>query len=235
MNDSSPVRLASKEVGSLTEAIGNIADGSTVLIGGFGPAGLPTVLIQGLIESGARDLVVVSNNAGNGDIGLAALLKEKRARKIICSYPRQSDSYVFDSLYRSGELELELVPQGTLAERLRAGGTGIAAFYTPTGYGTTLADGKETRMFDDRGYVLEHGLRGDVALIRGGRADTIGNLTYRMTGRNFGPMMAAAATTTIAEVTDVVEVGQLDPETVVTPSIYVDRLLVTSSHIGATS
>lgn len=219
---------ASKVVRSLTEAIGDIADGATVLVGGFGPAGLPTVLIQGLMESGAKDLVLVSNNAGNGEVGLAALLKEKRARKIICSYPRQADSYVFDSLYRSGDLELELVPQGTLAERLRAGGAGVAAFYTPTGYGTTLADGKETRMFDDRGYVLEHGLRGDVALIKAGRADTLGNLTYRMTGRNFGPVMAAAATITIAEVTEVVEPGQLDPEIVVTPSIFVDRLLMTS-------
>lgn len=210
--------------------MGDIADGSTVLIGGFGPAGLPTVLIDALIDSGAKDLVVVSNNAGNGDIGLAALLKAKRARKIICSFPRQADSYVFDALYRAGELELELVPQGTLAERLRAGGNGVAAFYTPTGYGTTLAEGKETRMFDDRGYVLELGLTGDVALIRAAKADTLGNLTYRMTGRNFGPVMAAAATTTIVEVPEVVEAGQIDPEIVVTPSIFVDRVVVTTSE-----
>lgn len=206
-------------------AVAGIADGSTVLIGGFGMAGMPVHLIDALIRQGATDLTVVSNNAGNGDTGLAALLAAGRVRKMVCSFPRQSDSWVFDGLYRAGEIELEVVPQGNLAERMRAAGAGIGAFFCPTGVGTPLADGKETREIDGRHYVLELPIRGDVALIGAHRADRAGNLVYRKTARNFGPVMAAAATTTIAQVSEVVEVGELDPEVVVTPGIYVDRVV----------
>ncbi len=206
-------------------AVAGIADGSTVLIGGFGMAGMPVHLIDALIRQGATDLTVVSNNAGNGDTGLAALLAAGRVRKMVCSFPRQSDSWVFDGLYRAGKIELEVVPQGNLAERMRAAGAGIGAFFCPTGVGTPLADGKETREIDGRHYVLELPIRGDVALIGAHRADRAGNLVYRKTARNFGPVMAAAATTTIAQVSEVVEVGELDPEVVVTPGIYVDRVV----------
>ncbi|MGW5137817.1 3-oxoacid CoA-transferase subunit A [Nocardia beijingensis] len=206
-------------------AVAGIADGSTVLIGGFGMAGMPVQLIEALIEQGATDLTVVSNNAGNGDTGLAALLAAKRVRKVICSFPRQSDSWVFDSLYRAGEIELEVVPQGNLAERIRAAGAGIGAFFCPTGVGTQLAAGKETREIGGRTYVLEYPLRGDFALIGAYRADRMGNLVYRKTARNFGPVMATAATTTIVQVKEVVETGALDPEAVVTPSIYVDKVV----------
>ncbi|WP_369199265.1 3-oxoacid CoA-transferase subunit A [Streptomyces sp. PU-14G] len=207
------------------EAVAGVEDGSTVLVGGFGLAGMPFDLIDALIRQGAGDLTIVSNNAGNGDVGLAALLKAGRVRKVICSFPRQSDSYVFDDLYRAGRVELEVVPQGTLAERMRAAGAGIGAFYSPVGVGTPLAEGKETREIDGRVHVLEFPIKGDVALISAHRADTMGNLAYRKTARNFGPVMATAATTVIAQVTEIVPAGGIDPETVVTPGIFVDRLV----------
>jgi 3-oxoadipate CoA-transferase, alpha subunit len=206
-------------------AVADVPDGATVLIGGFGPAGQPIELIDALRRQGARELTVVNNNAGNGDTGLAALLATGNVRKIVCSFPRQSDSWVFDELYRSGRIELELVPQGNLAERMRAAGAGIGAFFCPTGVGTPLAEGKEQRTIDGRDYVLEYPIKGDFALIRAHRGDEVGNLVYRKTARNFGPVMAAAATTTVAQVTDVVPAGGLDPEAVVTPGIYVDRLV----------
>ncbi|GLY06810.1 MULTISPECIES: 3-oxoacid CoA-transferase subunit A [Actinoplanes] len=206
-------------------AVAAVRDGDTVLVGGFGMAGMPVTLIDALIEHGAGDLTIVSNNAGNGDTGLAALLAAGRVRKMICSFPRQSDSWVFDGLYRAGKIELELVPQGNLAERMRAAGAGIGAFYCPTGVGTTIAEGRETRVIDGREYVLEFPIRGDVALIRAHVADRLGNLVYRKTARNFGPVMATAAAVTIAEVSRIADVGDLDPEAVVTPSIYVNTLV----------
>jgi 3-oxoadipate CoA-transferase alpha subunit len=208
------------------EAVAGIEDGSTVLVGGFGMAGMPVALVDALIEQGATDLTVVSNNAGNGDTGLAALLAKGRVRKVVCSFPRQADSWVFDGLYREGRIELEVVPQGTLAERMRAAGAGLGGFYCPTGVGTPLAEGKETREIDGRTYVLELPLPGDVALVGAHVADRMGNLVYRKTARNFGPVMATAARTVVAQVSEVVEVGALDPECVVTPSIYVDRVVV---------
>lgn len=207
------------------EAVSGIEDGSTVLVGGFGLAGMPFDLIDALIRQGTKDLTIVSNNAGNGEVGLAALLKSGRVRKVVCSFPRQADSFVFDELYLSGKLELEVVPQGNLAERMRAAGAGIGAFYSPTAVGTPLAEGKESRVIDGREYLLEYPIKGDYALISAYRADRLGNLVYRKTARNFGPVMAAAATTTIAQVGAVVETGALDPEAVVTPSIYVDRVV----------
>jgi 3-oxoadipate CoA-transferase alpha subunit len=211
---------------AVDDAVADIPDGATVLIGGFGTAGQPMELIDALRRHGARDLTVVNNNAGNGDHGLAALLKTGNVRKIICSFPRQSDSWVFDDLYRSGRIELEVVPQGNLAERMRAAGAGIGAFFGPTGVGTPLAEGKEQRTIDGRDYVLEYPLRGDYALIKAHRADRMGNLVYRKTARNFGPVMATAAATTIAQVSEVVETGELDPEVIVTPSIFVHRVVV---------
>lgn len=207
------------------EAVAGISDGSTVLVGGFGMAGMPVTLVDALIDSGAHELTVVSNNAGNGDTGLAALLAAGRVRKIVCSFPRQHDSWVFDDLYRAGAIELEVVPQGNLAERMRAAGAGIGAFYSPTGVGTLLAEGKEERVIDGRRYVLEMPIRGDVALVGAEAADPMGNLVYRKTARNFGPVMATAATTTIVEVRRTVALGDLDPEAVVTPGIFVDRVL----------
>jgi 3-oxoadipate CoA-transferase alpha subunit len=207
------------------EAVAGIEDGSTVLVGGFGLAGMPFDLIDALVRQGATDLTIVSNNAGNGEVGLAALLEAGRVRKVVCSFPRQVDSYVFDGLYRAGKVELEVVPQGNLAERMRAAGAGIGAFFCPTGVGTPLAEGKETRVIDGRAYVLELPIRGDYALIAAYRSDEMGNLVYRKTARNFGPVMATAAATTIAQVTEVVPTGSLDPEAVVTPSIYVDRIV----------
>lgn len=207
------------------DAVVGIHDGATVLIGGFGTAGQPMELIDALCRSGVRDLVVVNNNAGNGDIGLAALLAAGQVRKIICSFPRQSDSYVFDELYRSHKIELELVPQGNLAERMRAAGAGIGAFFSPTGAGTPLAEGKELRSIEGRDYLLEYPIRGDAALIKARRADTAGNLVYRKTARNFGPVMATAATLTIVQVDEIVERGQIDPEAVVTPGIFVNRIV----------
>jgi 3-oxoadipate CoA-transferase alpha subunit len=212
-------------VQTAAEAVTAVPDGAIVLVGGFGMAGMPVELIDALIEAGPGDLTIVSNNAGNGDTGLAALLAAGRVRKVICSFPRQSDSWVFDGLYRAGQIELEVVPQGNLAERMRAAGAGIGAFYSPTAVGTPLAEGKEVRTIDGRDYLLEYPIRGDVALIKAHLADRMGNLVYRKTARNFGPVMAAAATVTIAQVSRVVEVGALDPEAVVTPSIYVDRLV----------
>jgi 3-oxoadipate CoA-transferase alpha subunit len=211
---------------SLAEAVSGVADGSTVLVSGFGMAGMPVALINALIDQGATDLTVVSNNAGNGDTGLSALLAAGRVRKMICSFPRQADSWVFDGLYRAGKVQLEVVPQGNLAERMRAAGAGIGAFFTPTGVGTPLAEGKETRDIDGRTYVLELPIRGDVAFIGAYRADRAGNLVYRKTARNFGPVMATAATIVVAQVDEVVGVGQIDPEVVVTPGIYVDRIVV---------
>jgi 3-oxoadipate CoA-transferase alpha subunit len=208
------------------EAVRGIGDGSTVLIGGFGDAGMPFALIGALLRQGAKDLTIVSNNAGNGDTGLAALLAAGQVRKVICSFPRQSDSYVFDELYRAGKVELELVPQGTLAERIRAGGAGIGGFYTRTGVGTLLAEGKEVREIDGASYLLERPIRGDVALVRAHVADRMGNLVYRKTARNFGPVMATAAAVSVAEVSEVVTTGALDPEVVVTPGVFVDRVVV---------
>ncbi|MFC4056131.1 3-oxoacid CoA-transferase subunit A [Actinomadura syzygii] len=210
---------------TIDEAVQGVEDGSTVLVGGFGFAGMPFDLVDGLIRQGATDLTIVSNNAGNGDVGLAALLKAGRVRKVVCSFPRQSDSYVFDELYRAGRIELEIVPQGNLAERMRAAGAGIGAFYCPTAVGTPLAEGRETRTIDGRVHILEYPIRGDVALISAHRADTMGNLVYRKTARNFGPVMATAAATTIVQVGEVVPAGALDPEAVVTPGIYVDRVV----------
>jgi 3-oxoadipate CoA-transferase alpha subunit len=207
-------------------AVAGIEDGMTLVIGGFGTAGEPVELIDALIDHGAGGLTVVNNNAGNGDEGLARLIQLGRVRRMICSFPRQSDSWHFDAAYRAGTIELEVVPQGNLAERIRAAGAGVAAFYTPTGYGTPLAEGKETRRIDGTDYVLEYPIRGDVALITAHRADRAGNLVYRKTARNFGPIMATAARTTVAQVQEVVDVGGIDPEVVVTPGIFVDLVLV---------
>lgn len=217
--------MIDKIVASATEALADIRDGATVMIGGFGTAGQPNELIDALIASGAKDLVIVNNNAGNGDVGLAALLAAGQVRKIICSFPRQADSHHFDGLYRSGKLELELVPQGNLAERIRAAGAGIGGFFTPTGYGTELAKGKETREINGKMYVLESPIHADYALIKAEKGDRWGNLTYRMTARNFGPIMAMAAKTTIASVHEVVELGSLDPEAVITPGLFVQRIV----------
>src|ERR1700712_1614627 len=206
-------------------AVADVADGATVLIGGVGPSGQPIDLIDALRRHGASDLTVVNNNAGNGDEGLAALLASGAVRRMICSFPRQSDSWVFDDLYRSGKIELEGGPQGNLAERMRAAGAGIGAFFTPTGVGTLLAGDREVRNIDGRDYLLEYPLKGDFALIKAHVADEMGNLVYRKTARNFGPVMATAATTTVAQVRSVVETGGLDPEVIVTPSIYVNRVV----------
>jgi len=216
--------MIDKSVPTLTDAVAGINDGATIMIGGFGPAGQPTQLIDALIEQGARDLTIINNNAGNGEIGLAALLKAGRVRKMICSFPRQVDSQIFDDLYRRGKVELELVPQGNLAARIQAAGAGLGAIFTPTGYGTPLAEGKETREIDGRHYVLEYPIKADFALIKAHQGDRWGNLVYRKAARNFGPIMATAAKTTIAEVTNLVALGELDPENVVTPGIFVQRI-----------
>ena len=210
---------------SAEAALADIADGATIMIGGFGNAGMPAALIDALIAQGARELTIVNNNAGNADTGLAALLKAKRVRRILCSFPRQADSWHFDALYRAGQIELELVTQGTLAERIRAAGAGIGAFYTPTAFGTRLAEGKETRRIEGRDYVLEFPIRADFALIKALRGDRWGNLVYRKTARNFGPIMAAAAKCTIAQVREIVNLGDLDPENVVTPGIFIQRIV----------
>ena len=217
--------MVDKIVPSAEAALADVRDGSTVLIGGFGGAGVPAELIDALIAQGARELTIVNNNAGHAEFGVAALLKAGRVRRIVCSYPRQTDSHVFDALYRAGKIELELVPQGTLSERMRAAGAGIGAFYTPTGYGTELARGKETRVIDGRSYVLEYPIRGDVALIKADKGDRWGNLVYRKSARNFGPTMASAAKCTIAQVYEVAELGALDPECIVTPGIFVTRVV----------
>jgi 3-oxoadipate CoA-transferase alpha subunit len=217
--------MINKFIASAAEALADIPDGATVMIGGFGNAGMPAELIDALIAQGAKNLTVVNNNAGNADAGLAALIGAKRVKKIICSFPRQTDSWHFDKAYRAGEIELELVPQGTLAERIRAAGAGIGAFYTPTAFGTKLAEGKESRRIGERDHVLEYPIHADYALIKADRADRWGNLTYRMTARNFGPIMAAAARVTVAQVRETVQLGELDPEAVVTPGIFVQRIV----------
>ncbi|MCR6494336.1 3-oxoacid CoA-transferase subunit A [Cellulomonas sp. P24] len=210
---------------TVDEAVADVPDGAVVMIGGFGTAGQPVELIEALLRQGARDLTVVNNNAGNGDVGLAALIGAGRVRRIVCSFPRQSDSHHFDARYRAGEIELELVPQGNLAERIRAAGAGIGAFYTPTGFGTPLAEGKETREIDGRHYVLEYPLHADVALIKAHVGDAVGNLVFRKTARNFGPIMAGAARVTIAQVSRIVPAGAIDPENVVSPGILTSRLV----------
>jgi 3-oxoadipate CoA-transferase alpha subunit len=218
--------VVNKIVPGLRDALAGIHDGATIMIGGFGNAGMPRELIDGLIDQGATDLTIVNNNAGNGDTGLAALLAARRVKKIICSFPRQADSHVFDGLYRSGELQLELTPQGNLAERIRAAGAGVGAFFSPTGYGTLLAEGKETRLINGKNYVLEYPIHADFALIKALKADRWGNLVYRKAARNFGPIMAMAAKCTIVQVDQVVELGELDPEVIVTPGIFVQRIVV---------
>ena len=217
--------MIDKVKASAAEALADVKDGSIVMIGGFGTAGMPFTLIDALIAQGAKHLTVVANTAGNGNTGLAALLKAGRVRKILCSFPRQTDSWVFDELYRAGKIELEVVPQGNLAERIRAAGAGIGAFYCPTGYGTLLAGNRETRRINGRDYVLEYPIQGDVALIRAHKGDRWGNLVYRKTARNFGPVMAMGARTTVAEVNEVVALGALDPEAIVTPGIFVQRIV----------
>lgn len=222
--------MRSKEIVSVPDALKDLRDGATLLIGGFGLAGQPIQLIDGVLEHGARDLTIVSNNAGNGNTGIAALISARRVSKVICSFPRQHDSWAFDAAYRASRIELEVVPQGNLAERLRAAGAGIPAFYTPTGVGTLLAAGREHREFGGRTYILEQALHGDVALIGGFRGDPLGNIVYRKTSRNFNPVMATAARMTIAQVDRIVAVGDLDPESIVTPGIYVDRIVAVGSR-----
>jgi 3-oxoadipate CoA-transferase alpha subunit len=217
--------MIDKTVPNLAAALADVPDGATIMIGGFGTAGLPDELVEALLAQGAKGLTIVNNNAGNGDTGLAGLLAAGRVRKVICSFPRQVDSHHFDRLYRAGQIELELVPQGNLAERIRAAGAGIGGFFTPTGYGTELAHGKETREINGRMYVLENPIHADYALIKAERGDRWGNLTYRMTARNFGPVMATAAKITVASVHEIVELGTLDPEAVVTPGLFVQRVV----------
>ncbi|MFP2513706.1 3-oxoacid CoA-transferase subunit A [Buttiauxella agrestis] len=224
--------MINKSVATLEEAVAGIFDGATIMIGGFGTAGQPTHLIDALIAQGATDLTIINNNAGNGEVGLAALLKAGRVRKMICSFPRQVDSQIFDDLYRRGKVELELVPQGNLAARIQAAGSGLGAVFTPTGFGTPLAQGKETREIDGRQYVLEYPLKADFALIKAYEGDRWGNLVYRKAARNFGPIMATAATETIAEVSRIVPLGALDPENIVTPGIFVKRLVAVESALA---
>jgi 3-oxoadipate CoA-transferase alpha subunit len=217
--------VVSKVVESPAAAVAGIKDGATIMIGGFGTAGMPSALVDAVIAQGASNLTIVCNNAGNGEMGLAALLKTRRVRKIMCSFPRQSDSYVFDALYRAGDIELEVVPQGTLVERIRAAGAGIGGFFTPTGYGTMLTAGKESREIGGRHFVLEYPIHADVALIKACKGDRWGNLVYRKAARNFGPVMATAAACTIAQVDEIVDLGDLDPESIVTPGIFVHRVV----------
>ncbi|WP_312133566.1 3-oxoacid CoA-transferase subunit A [Leclercia sp.] len=217
--------MIDKRIATAEDAVADIFDGAVVMVGGFGAAGQPAELLDALIRRQPRDLTLISNNAGNGDYGLAALLKAGCVKKVICSFPRQTVSWVFDDLYRRGEVELELVPQGNLAARIQAGGSGLGAIFTPTGFGTELAAGKETRHIDGKDYVLEYPLKADFALIKALKADRWGNLVYDKTGRNFGPIMAAAARCTIAQVSEIVALGELDPEAVVTPGIFVQRVV----------
>ncbi len=224
-------KMIDKIVPDVQAAVAGIFDGATVLVGGFGLAGMPAALIDALIAQGARDLAIVNNNAGNGETGLAALLKARRVRKIICSFPRQSDSHVFDALYHADDIELELVPQGNLAERIRAAGAGIGGFFTPTGFGTDLAKGKETRRIEGRDYVLEYPIHADFALIKALKGDRWGNLVYRKTARNFGPIMATAARCAIVQVDQVVPLGELDPEAIITPGIHVKRIVQVASGV----
>jgi len=224
--------MINKSVATLDEAVAGIFDGATIMIGGFGTAGQPTHLIDALIARGATGLTIINNNAGNGEVGLAALLKAGRVRKMVCSFPRQVDSQIFDDLYRRGKVELELVPQGNLAARIQAAGSGLGAVFTPTGYGTPLAEGKETREIDGRHYVLEYPLKADFALIKAYEGDRWGNLVYRKAARNFGPIMATAANVTIAEVSRIVQLGELDPEHIVTPGIFVQRLVAVENSLA---
>jgi 3-oxoadipate CoA-transferase, alpha subunit len=224
-------RMIDKTFASAEAALADVADGASIMIGGFGNAGMPAALIDALIAQGARDLIIVNNNAGNADTGLAALIAAKRVRKILCSFPRQADSWHFDRAYRAGEIQLELVPQGTLAERIRAAGAGVGAFYTPTAFGTLLAEGKETRRIGERDYVLEYPIHADYALIKADRADRWGNLVYRKTARNFAPIMASAARCTVVQVREIVELGALDPEVIVTPGIFVKRVVKIGSSL----
>ncbi|GAO55885.1 MULTISPECIES: 3-oxoacid CoA-transferase subunit A [unclassified Novosphingobium] len=224
--------MIDKSVASVRAAVADIGDGASVMIGGFGTAGMPDELIEALIDRGVGDLTIINNNAGNGETGVAALIKAGRVRKIICSFPRQSDSHHFDARYRAGEIELELVPQGNLAARIQAAGAGLGAIFTPTGYGTLLAEGKETRRIDGRDYVLEYPIHADFALIKAHRADRWGNLVYRKTARNFGPIMAMAARTAIVQVDEIVPLGSLDPETVVTPGIFVQRVVALGASVA---
>ena len=217
--------MINKIVHSMADAMAGIKDGSVVLLGGFGAVGQPNQLIDGLIEQGAKDLIVVANNAGTGRVGLARLMELGRVKKIICSFPRSAGSVVFEALYREGKIELEIVPQGTMAERMRAAGAGVPAFYTATSVGTKLAHGKELREFDGRHYVMERAIHADVALVEAWEADRWGNLTYRSSGRNFNPVMATAAKLTIVQTQHLVELGELDPEKIVTPGIFVHRVL----------
>lgn len=221
--------MPSKIFTSIDESLADIHDGATIMIGGFGLAGQPQELIDGLIRRGAKDLTIVNNNAGNGEVGLALLIKSGFVKKIICSFPRQVDSHIFDAAYRAGEIELEVVPQGNLAERIRAAGAGIGGFFTPTGYGTLLAEGKETRTIDGKNYVLESPIHADFALIKAHKADPLGNLVYRKTARNFGPVMATAAKNTIVQVSRIVEIADLDPEEIITPGIFVNRIVEVNS------
>lgn len=225
--------MLDKSLPSIADAVSGIRDGAVVMIGGFGTAGMPEQLIDGLIDHGARDLTIINNNAGNGETGLAALIAAGRVRKIVCSFPRQSDSHHFDSAYRAGAIELELIPQGNLAARIQAAGAGFGAFFTPTGFGTLLAEGKETRTIDGRDYILEYPLHADFALIKAQRGDPWGNLVYSKTARNFGPIMAMAAACTIAQVSEIVPLGTLDPEVIVTPGIFVQHVVVATSTEGA--
>ena len=218
--------MINRIVGSTAEAVADIEDGSTILVSGFGGAGLPTSLLDALAAQGARNLTIVSNNAGSGGVGIAKLVLAGQVRKVVCSFPRQPGSTAFDDLFRAGKLELELVPQGTLAERIRAAGAGIGAFFTPTGAGTELAKGKESRILHGVEQVLEFPIHADYALIKAGCGDRWGNLTYRRSGRNFGPLMATAARCTIAQVRQIVELGDLDPENIITPGIYVKRVVL---------
>jgi 3-oxoadipate CoA-transferase alpha subunit len=224
--------MINKSVATLDEAVAGIFDGATIMIGGFGTAGQPTHLIDALIAQGATGLTIINNNAGNGEVGLAALLKAGRVRKMVCSFPRQVDSQIFDDLYRRGKVDLELVPQGNLAARIQAAGSGLGAVFTPTGYGTPLAEGKETREIDGRHYVLEYPLKADFALIKAYEGDRWGNLVYRKAARNFGPIMATAANVTIAEVSRIVQLGELDPEHIVTPGIFVQRLVAVENSLA---
>jgi len=217
--------MLDKRVKTLEEAVAGVRDGATILVSGFGNAGIPVELLHALIDQGARDLTIVSNNAGSGRTDLAALMKAGRVRKVICSYPKTAGSIVFDELYAAGKIELELVPQGTLSERMRAAGAGIGGFYTPTGYGTDLAKGKETRVINGRNHVLEMPIKGDFALVKAQRADRWGNLVYRLAARNFGPTMAMAADCTVVQVREIVELGQIEPDQVMTPGIFVDRII----------
>ncbi|MGO3126859.1 MAG: 3-oxoacid CoA-transferase subunit A [Luteimonas sp.] len=217
--------MIDKTLTSCRDAVADIPDGATVMIGGFGTAGMPDELIDALIAHGAHELTIVNNNAGNGDTGLAALIAKKRVRKVVCSFPRQTDSHHFDAAFHAGEIELELVPQGNLAARIQAAGAGLGAIFTPTGFGTELAKGKETREIDGRQYVLDYPIRADFALVKAFQGDRWGNLVYRKTARNFGPIMAMAAATTIVQVAQIVELGALDPEHVVTPGIFVQRVV----------